>query len=63
MSNLSAKLKGDLGGHMTFIIECIVLFFLIRWMTKKDKNKNIVITIGEPDPKPKLMIIKGEKNE
>ena len=48
---------------MTFIIECIVLFFLIRWMTKKDKNKNIVIYVGEPEPKAKLKIIKGEKND
>jgi hypothetical protein len=61
MSNSENKLV--LGELMTFIIECIVLFFLIRWMTKKDKNKNIVIYVGEPEPKPKLKIIKGEKNE
>lgn len=48
---------------MTFIIECIVLFFLIRWMTKKDKNKNIVINIVEQEPKPRFRIIKGEKND
>jgi hypothetical protein len=48
---------------MTFIIECIVLFFLIRWMTKKDKNKNIVINIVEQESKPRFQIIKGEKND
>ena len=61
MSNSGSKLV--LGEFMTFIIECIVLFFLIRWMTKKDKNKNIVIYVGEPEPKAKLKIIKGEKND
>lgn len=48
---------------MTFVIECIVLFFLIRWMTKKDKKKNIVIEITQHGPTPKLRIIKGEKND
>lgn len=61
MSNLLGTL--DLGGLMTFIIECIVLFFLIRWMTKKDKNKNIVIKIVEQEDKPRFRIIEGEKND
>jgi hypothetical protein len=61
MSNSGNKLF--LGEFMTFIIECIVLFFLIRWMTKKDKNKNIVINIVEQESKPRFQIIKGEKND
>lgn len=61
MSNSWNKLF--LGELMIFIFKCIVLFFLIRWITKKDKKQNIVIRIEGHDPKPKFRIIKGEKND